>query len=161
MGLRLKKELNNKINKIKVVQKKRLLIGILLDPKFDLKDSFIEDLAMSLELSKDRFDIIIFGKNNFLKFKANSIYIEDVSLFGKFPQYLNKFLNRRFDILFNLYNKNSLLSLLSILSKANFRLGLIDTDNRLNDLIINLSPTNSKLFIEESVKYINIIFKNK
>ncbi|MFL2629130.1 MAG: DUF6913 domain-containing protein [Flavobacteriaceae bacterium] len=73
---------------------------------------------------------------------------------------INKFLNRRFDLLFNLHYNNPLLSLLSCLSKANFRIGLIHADKRLNDLIINLHPENSK-FIEESVKYINIIFKKK
>ena len=116
---------------------------------------------MSLELSKDRFDITVFERNNFLNFKVNTILIEDISLFGKLPESINKFLNRRFDLLFNLHYNNSLLSLLSVLSKANFRIGLIEADKKLNDLIINISPLNSKLFIGECVKYINIIFKNK
>ena len=43
-------------------------------------------------------------------------------------------------------------------SKDNFRIGLIQADKRLNDLIINMNPENPA-FIDESVKYLNIIFK--
>ena len=158
LRLRLRKELKNSNRKIKIVQKKKLSVGLLIDSKFDLNDSFIQKLAMNLELSKERFDITVYNKNNFKTFNVNLISIEDVGLFGKLPLGINKFLNRRFDLLFNLHYNNPLLSLLSSLSKSNFRIGLIQADKRLNDLIINLSPENLK-FIDESVKYLNKIFK--
>ena len=159
LRLRLRKELKNSKRKIKIVPKKKLSVGLLIDSKFDLNDSFIQNLAMNLELSKDRFDITVYNNNNnFKTFNVNLISIEDIGLFGKLPIGINKFLNRRFDLLFNLHYNNSLLSLLSSLSKSNFRIGLIQADKRLNDLIINLSPENLK-FIDESVKYLNIIFK--
>ena len=101
---------------------------------------------------------MVLNNNNFKNFKANLISINDVGLFGKLPLSINKFLNKRFDLLFNLHYCNSLLSLLSFLSKAKFRIGLIQADKRLNDLIINLNPENPA-FIDESVKYLNIIFK--
>ena len=158
LGLRLSKELKNSVRKIKIITKKNFSVGLIIDSKFDLNDSFIEKLAMNLELSKDRFDIMVLNKNNFKNFKANFISVDDVGLFGKLPLSINKFLNRRFDLLFNLHYNNSLLSLLSFLSKANFRIGLIQADKRLNDLIINLSPENPD-FIVESVRYLNKIFK--
>ena len=158
LRLRLRKELKKSNRKIKIVPNKKLSVGLLIDSKFDLNDSFIQKLAMNLELSKERFDITVYNKNNFKTFNVNLISIEDVGLFGKLPLGINKFLNRRFDLLFNLHYNNPLLSLLSLLSKSNFRIGLIQADKRLNDLIINLSPENSK-FIDESVKYLNIIFK--
>ena len=158
LKLRLRKELKKSNRKIKIVPNKKLSVGLLIDSKFDLNDSFIQKLAMNLELSKDRFDITVYNNNNFKTFNVNLISIEDVGLFGKLPLGINKFLNRRFDLLFNLHYNNPLLSLLSSLSKSNFRIGLIQADKRLNDLIINLSPENLK-FIDESVKYLNIIFK--
>lgn len=158
LRLRLRKELKKSNRKIKIVPNKKLSVGLLIDSKFDLNDSFIQKLAMNLELSKDRFDITVYNNNNFKTFNVNLISIEDVGLFGKLPLGINKFLNRRFDLLFNLHYNNPLLSLLSSLSKSNFRIGLIQADKRLNDLIINLSPENLK-FIDESVKYLNIIFK--
>tara|TARA_B100001250_G_scaffold286995_1_gene248872 strand:- start:1052 stop:1558 length:507 start_codon:yes stop_codon:yes gene_type:complete len=158
LRLRLRKELKKSNRKIKIVPNKKLSVGLLIDSKFDLNDSFIQKLAMNLELSKERFDITVYNKNNFKTFNVNLISIEDVGLFGKLPLFINKFLNRRFDLLFNLHYNNPLLSLLSSLSKSNFRIGLIQADKRLNDLIINLSPENLK-FIDESVKYLNIIFK--
>ena len=158
LSLRLSKELKNSNKKIKIIPKKKLSVGLIIDTKFDLNDSFIQKLAMKLELSKDRFHIMVFNKNNFKNFKANYISIDDVGLFGKLPLNINKFLNKRFDLLFNLHYSNSLLSLLSFLSKANFRIGLIQADKRLNDLIINMNPENPE-FIDESVKYLNIIFK--
>ncbi len=158
LSLRLSKELKNSNKKIKIIPKKKLSVGLIIDSKFDLNDSFIEKLAMNLELSKDRFHIMVFNKNNFKNFKTNYISIDDVGLFGKLPLSINKFLNKRFDLLFNLHYRNSLLSLLSFRSKANFRIGLIQADKRLNNLIINLNPENPA-FIAESVKYLNIIFK--
>ncbi|MBK78076.1 MAG: hypothetical protein CMC88_03055 [Flavobacteriaceae bacterium] len=160
LSLRLSKELKNSNRKIKIVSKKKLSVGLLIDSKFDLNDSFILMLAMKLELSKDRFDITVFNNNNFNNFKVNLISIEDVGLFGKLPLNIKKFLNRRFDLLFNLHYNNPLLALLSSISKANFRIGLIQADKRLNDLIINLSPENPK-FIDESAKYLNKIFFKK
>tara|TARA_B100001250_G_scaffold377908_1_gene367360 strand:- start:421 stop:939 length:519 start_codon:yes stop_codon:yes gene_type:complete len=158
LSFRLSKELKNSYRKIKIVPKKKLSVGLIIDSKFDLNDSFIQKLAMSLKLSKDRFDIMVFNKNNFKNFKATCISIDNVGLFGKLPLTINKFLNKRFDLLFNLHYDNSLLSLLSFLSKANFRIGLIQADKRLNDLIININPENPT-FIDESVKYLNVIFK--
>ena len=158
MSLRLSKELKNSNRKIKIIPKKKLSVGLIIDTKFDLNDSFIQKLAMKLELSRDRFHIMVFNKNNFKNFNTNCISIDDVGLFGKLPLSINKFLNKRFDLLFNFHYNNSLLSLMSFLSKANFRIGLIQADKRLNDLIINMNPENPA-FIDESVKYLNIIFK--
>ena len=158
LSLRLSKELKNSNKKIKIIPKKKLSVGLIIDTKFDLNDSFIQKLAMKLELSKDRFHIMVFNKNNFKNFNTNCISIDDVGLFGKLPLSINKFLNKRFDLLFNFHYNNSLLSLMSFLSKANFRIGLIQADKRLNDLIINMNPENPA-FIDESVKYLNIIFK--
>ncbi|MFL2629129.1 MAG: hypothetical protein ACJ0NO_01155 [Flavobacteriaceae bacterium] len=62
MSLRLRKELRNSNKKIKTLSKKSLSVGILIDSKFNLNDSFVQNLAMNLELSKDRFDIPVFKK---------------------------------------------------------------------------------------------------
>ena len=73
MSLRLSKELKNIDRKIKIVPKKKLSVGLLIDSRFDLNDSFIQKLAMNLELSKDRFDITVYNNNNFKNFKVNII----------------------------------------------------------------------------------------
>ena len=62
LSLRLRKELRNSNKKIKTLSKKSLSVGILIDSKFNLNDSFVQNLAMNLELSKDRFDIAVFKK---------------------------------------------------------------------------------------------------
>ena len=62
LGLRLSKELKNSVRKIKIIPKKNFSVGLIIDSKFDLNDSFIEKLAMNLELSKDR----VTGNRNFI-----------------------------------------------------------------------------------------------
>ena len=48
LGLRLSKELKNSVRKIKIIPKKNFSVGLIIDSKFDLNDSFIENLAMNL-----------------------------------------------------------------------------------------------------------------
>ena len=76
LSLRLRKELRNSNKKIKTLSKKSLSVGILIDSKFNLNDSFVQNLAMNLELSKDRFDIAVFKKNNFTTTEINT-WIEE------------------------------------------------------------------------------------
>ena len=45
------------------------------------------------------------------------------------------------------------------MSKANFKVGISNTDERLYDLIIDVKPKQFQLFKTEFVKYLNILNK--
>ena len=60
---------------------------------------------------------------------------------------LEDFLNKKFDALISFYESDILeLKLLTAMSKANFKIGLFQADQRLNDLIIKTGITEFEVF---------------
>ncbi len=75
---------------------------------------------------------------------------------------LQSFLDTKFDALISYYIKEDLeLKLLTAKSKAQFKIGILETDCRLNDLIIKTDLKEFKVFKIELVKYLTILNKIK
>lgn len=73
---------------------------------------------------------------------------------------LQTFIDAEFDALISFY-KEDILELNSIVaqSKANFKIGLSNTDQRLYDLIIDVKPGQFAVFKEELKKYLTVLNK--
>jgi len=54
---------------------------------------------------------------------------------------------------------NKLLGLISVKSKAKFRIGFAQADHRLNDLVFDFDPSEKNLFVLEMKKYLKTMFK--
>jgi hypothetical protein len=75
---------------------------------------------------------------------------------------LKTFLDTKFDALISYYANDVLeLKLLSVLSQAQFKIGILQTDNRINDLIIKTNSNEFSAFKHELVKYLTILKKIK
>ncbi|MEP3836671.1 MAG: hypothetical protein ABJM36_03440 [Algibacter sp.] len=75
---------------------------------------------------------------------------------------LQTFLNKEFDVLISYYEKEILeLKLITAESKAKFKIGILQTDERLNDLIVKTNLKQFDLFREEVFKYLTILKKIK
>lgn len=73
---------------------------------------------------------------------------------------LNEFINTEFDALISYYKEDNLeLNLVSTLSKANFKIGISNNDERLHDFIINVNPNQIDVFEEELIKYLKVLNK--
>jgi len=73
---------------------------------------------------------------------------------------LNAFLDTKFDVLISYYEKEiTELKLITAKSKAKFKIGVLQADERLNDLIIKTDLDEFGLFKEEVFKYLNILKK--
>lgn len=73
---------------------------------------------------------------------------------------LNEFIDTEFDALICYYQKESLeLSLVTALSRANFKIGLTKKEPRLFDLIIDIEPKHIEIFQNELVKYLKVLNK--
>ena len=73
---------------------------------------------------------------------------------------LQSFLNTPFDILVSYYKNDILeLNLISALSKANFKVGISNKDERFHDLILDVLPNKFHVFKEEFIKYLTILKK--
>ncbi|WMI65555.1 hypothetical protein RBH94_16005 [Aestuariibaculum sp. YM273] len=75
---------------------------------------------------------------------------------------LKAFLKTEFDALISYYSKDVLeLKLLTALSKAKFKIGVLEEDERLNDLIIKTKLNEFDVFKNELFKYLTILNKIK
>ncbi|MBT8393625.1 MAG: hypothetical protein HKO81_03865 [Flavobacteriaceae bacterium] len=73
---------------------------------------------------------------------------------------LISFINTNFDVLVSFYKKDNLeLNLVTALSKANFKVGLSNYDERLHDLILDVYTNNFEVFKNEFIKYLTILKK--
>jgi len=73
---------------------------------------------------------------------------------------LQSFLDTKFDALISYYEKDILeLKLLTTTSKAQFKIGIQQTDERLNDFILKTKLNEFHLFKRELVRYLNILKK--
>ena len=73
---------------------------------------------------------------------------------------LKIFLNQDFDALISYYADDKLeLRMLTALSKAKFKIGVLQTDSRLNDLIIKTDMSEFDVFKNEVFKYLTILNK--
>lgn len=73
---------------------------------------------------------------------------------------LQAFIATEFDVLISYYTKESLeLKLITAASKANFKVGLIQDDKRMFDLMINVKTKNFQLFKTELKKYLTVLNK--
>ena len=75
---------------------------------------------------------------------------------------LQSFLDTKFDVLISYYEKEILeLKLITAKSSAQLKIGILQSDERLNDLIIKTNLKQFKLFKEEVFKYLTIFKKIK
>lgn len=73
---------------------------------------------------------------------------------------VQEFVNTEFDALISFYKEDNLeLNLVTTLSKANFKIGISNKDERLNDFIINIKPHQIDLFKHELIKYLKVLNK--
>tara|TARA_R110000868_G_scaffold4211_15_gene26804 strand:- start:42618 stop:43154 length:537 start_codon:yes stop_codon:yes gene_type:complete len=72
--------------------------------------------------------------------------------------YALEFMNREYDLLINYYTDDHLLlKLMTLKSKARIRVGFVEVDKNLNDLILNTPVEDFGLFKEELKKYLKIL----
>jgi len=70
------------------------------------------------------------------------------------------FVNEPFDALISYYHNDNLeLSMATTLSKANFKIGITNKDERLYDFIINIDPNQISIFKNELIKYLKVFNK--
>ncbi len=73
---------------------------------------------------------------------------------------LQSFIDTEFDVLISYYTENNLeLKLISAASKANFKVGLLQDDKRMFDLMIDVKTKNFPLFQKELTKYLTVLKK--
>ena len=161
----LKKNVNKLLqNQPMVLQQKKIdIIGVLVDESYFSNTSLLIDELINQGFKKEQLAILVYKDKIKAKETINEPFLspKNISYNGS----INKaavvdFLETPFDLLINYYdvNKNTTL-LLSLKSKANFKVGFDTIDKRVNQLIIKESIDTYKEFASELIKYLKILNK--
>ncbi len=171
MILKTFKEKSNKRYLNKILSKRQVNVGdnnisslgiiINIDEVEDFE--FFRSLANVMKVRPDKVKIIAFTTE-----KGEGISTWDACYNSKHLGFngtikneeLKNFLNKEFDALISYYTNEDLeLKMLTVLSKAQFKIGILQTDSRLNDLIIKAEINEFDVFKNEVFKYLTILNK--
>ena len=160
-----KKYLNSLLNSRQVLlnEKKIVSLGVVLN--IDEVNDFetFRRLANAIKVKPNKLKIIAFTSHK--KDELNSWDVcfnpKDFGWSGKIKSIeLQEFLDTPFDALISYYTEEVLeLKLITAASQAKFKIGILQSDNRLNDLIIKTSLKQFNIFQKELIKYLNIFNK--
>lgn len=155
----IKKLLNNKPPT--VVANKLQTVGVLLN--FNEFNDFevFRKLFKELELTSPKCRVGAFIEDEKqISGTWNTYFIpKNIGWKGKIESVdLETFIKADFDVLISYYNQNQVeLNLITVLSKAKFKIGLANVDDRFYDLIINVKTDQFNIFKTELKKYLKIL----
>lgn len=138
-------------------------IGFLVDE--EIKIDFEKFYEISKELGLHEKDVKIFSfsevKTKTPTLHQNKINNKHFTWKGEIHnQNANEFLETPFDVLVGYYrSKNDYLDVMVSKSKAKFKMGFKEIDNRLFDLLIDVDPLNFNAIKKELVKYFRTLNK--
>lgn len=162
---RFKKKLKSLTSVPKLNSKEIKSIVILVSGNYEAKEHLFIDFAKAFKVPTRNITIVVFNKNK-IPLKDNSLVHridcskEMIDFWGNFPKKFNAFFKKEVDLLINYFDDNSILpSYVSVFCKAKLRVGFSSTQFALNDLIINVNPLDTDLFLSESSKYLKSILK--
>ncbi|KJD34572.1 hypothetical protein PK35_01955 [Tamlana nanhaiensis] len=160
-----KKYLNKLLSKrnVEANDSKVESLGIIVNAdEFDDVEQFTS-FSEAINIRSNRLKIITFTENeNKQALSWDSCFNpKDFGWKGTIKNVeLDGFLNKNFDLLISFYQKDiTEIKLITAQSKAKFKIGNFQRDERLNDLIIKTKTKEFKLFKDEVVKYLTILNK--
>ena len=157
------KYINRILNsRISNVNKKRIeSVGVLLNlEEFSDYDAFKQFLkTINVLENKVKFIAFIEDEKDALNSWDSYFNPKDFGWKGKISNIeLEEFINAKFDVLISYYKKNRYeLNVVTALSKANFKVGIADHDERLNDFIVKVKPNQIETFKTELLKYFRVL----
>jgi hypothetical protein len=159
----LKKMLSER--KVYVDGSKLESIGVILNVDELVDFELFGNLAADLNVHPNRLKIIAYSSQNKDEFNSWDLCFnpKDFGWSGSIKNVeLQAFLDTKFDALVSYYTHEDLeLKLMTVASKAQFKIGIMQTDTRLNDLIIKTQVNEFEVFSGELLKYLMILNKIK
>ncbi len=149
--------------RVALSSKKVESVGIVLNlSEFDDFEPF-RVFFDELKLNPNKIKIAAFTDDPKLVESSNELLFsrKQIGWKGKIKNNeLETFVNTNFDALISYYRQDNLeLNLVTAHSNANFKIGISNTDERLNDLILDVKPKKFDVFKQELIKYLTILNK--
>lgn len=160
-----KNHINSKLKKRVVTHSNRKInrVGVIVNAQEDVDFSWFKALAKGLNISVNSIEVIAF-KNELEENEEvyNPTYtLKDIGWRGVVKNAeLKAFLEANFDALISYYKADETpLKLLTAKSNAEFKIGILEADERLNDLIVKTDIAAFSTFKNEVIKYLKILNK--
>ncbi len=137
-------------------------LGIVVNSNEFVDFDFFKDLCKDITGHPDTFKLVAYSANENSDASGAFYGPNDFGWNGVVKNTaLKAFLNVEFDLLISYYEEELLeLKLITAKSKSKFKIGILQTDNRLNDLIIKTNTKEFTLFKTELKKYLTILKKS-
>lgn len=140
-------------------------LGVIINMGENEDFGLFKNLITKLKINPNNFKIIGFSKEKKTNLNTWDLCFnpEDIGWRGEIKHSeLQTFLDKKFDVLISYYLAEDLeLKLLTAKSKALFKVGILQNDLRLNDLIIQTHLKEFDVFENEVFKYLTILNKIK
>lgn len=138
-------------------------VGILVDETYFSETSQLVERIISQGIDADKVSVLVYKDKIKKKEVINEPYLslKNISFSGEInKKEVSDFIETPFDLLVNYYDVNkSALLLLSVKSKAKFKVGFDTVDKRVNHFIIKTMVENFNEFVLELFKYLKILNK--
>ncbi len=154
------KLLKNKNNSLQIAKNIKT-VGIIVNENSDFNFELLKKLQKDIASSSSNFSVLTCKKttDSYNEFRGTTIADSDFSWNGSLKSTeVKNFLNEPFDMLIDFSNNKEVFNnFLVAKSKAKFKVGFANIDEKLYDLMIDSNSIKS--FINEVVKYLKILKK--
>lgn len=157
-----KKILEKKLKESRVIPNQKIkTLGVLVDATVIQNFSHQKELANLFEVAETAIQVLYYhpNKKEALLKGENVVYDAALGYGGKLKhEATTAFLNTPFDALLNYYIDDKLiLNLVSVRSKAKFKIGFVGTHELINDFAVKTALDDISTFIKELRKYLPIL----
>lgn len=154
-----------KKNTVQVLEQRKEIIksALILREENDLKaKAIVEKLAEDVVFNKLKIQSLIYCDYDKKRdYDEGEFTLKDFSLFGKVVgENLKHALDKKYDMLITINETNDVvLNVLTLESKALFKVGLQQQDEVLNDLVLSVNIGDTEVFNSELKKYLKVLNK--
>jgi hypothetical protein len=160
-----KKKFKNLKNQSKQSIKTFKSIVIIVPQEFTVFNKVFTDLSEELNISTNKITVVVYNKKKNLKISSdfkNQIFCskKQLGISGNFPVEMIALFEKKFDLLVNYFNEKDIFpELISINCKSKLRVGFFKASHKINDVILDITPDETDLFLDESKNYLNTFLK--
>ena len=162
---RFKKKFKNLKNQSKQSIRAFKSMAIIVPQEFAFSNKVFIDLSDELNIPIKKITVLVYSKKKVIKVKSdfkNQIFCskKQLGISGNFPDEMIAFFEKRFDVLVNYFNEKDIFpELISLNCKSKLRIGFYKANHKINDVILDITPDETDLFINESKNYLNTFLK--
>jgi len=136
-------------------------INVILDASLGVRRDLFMDLDKIFSIPQSSISYLVFPDRNSREQEYVDIFNKkDITFFGKFKDGLNTFCTESVDLQINYFNEKSIYhEWVACSTSKKMSIGFFKANQDINDLILDIDPTNTELFKKELVKYLSILKK--